>query len=239
MAKATYGTGGFLLMNTGKEAVMSRNNLITTIGYEQGGELIYALEGSVFIAGAVVQWLRDNLGLIKTSSEVEALASSVEDTAGVFFVPAFTGLGAPHWDPQARGLIVGITRGTNRGHIARAALQGIAFQVCDVLKAMENDANTPIKELRVDGGAVSDNLLMQMQSDLLGVAVIRPKVTELTGLGAAFLAGLCIGFWQSREEISQFWQLDRTFVPNLAAAEKEKLMQDWKRAVRCAKAWEA
>jgi glycerol kinase len=238
MAKATYGTGGFMLMNTGKVAVESRNNLITTIGYEQGGELIYALEGSVFIAGAVVQWLRDNLGLIKTSSEVEELASSVEDTAGVFFVPAFTGLGAPHWDPQARGTIVGLTRGTNGGHIARAALQGIAFQVCDVLKAMENDANTPIKELRVDGGAVADNLLMQIQSDLLGVPVIRPKVTELTGLGAAFLAGLRVGFWKNREEIQRFWQLDKTFSPKLPTSQKDIMLQDWKRAVRCARAWE-
>jgi glycerol kinase len=238
MAKATYGTGGFMLMNTGKEAVASRNNLITTIGYSQGGELTYALEGSVFIAGAVVQWLRDNLGIIKSSSEVEALAHSVEDTAGVFFVPAFTGLGAPHWDPQARGTIVGITRGSNAGHIARAALQGIAFQVCDVLKAMENDANTPIKELRVDGGAVADNLLMQMQADFLGVPVIRPKVTELTALGAAFLAGLAVKFWQSREEIGHFWQLDRTFTPKLAITERNRLMEDWKRAIRCARAWE-
>jgi glycerol kinase len=238
MAKATYGTGGFMLMNTGKEAVVSRNNLITTIGYSQGGELVYALEGSVFIAGAAVQWLRDNLGIIKSSAEVEALALSVEDTAGVFFVPAFTGLGAPHWDPQARGTIVGITRGSSAGHIARAALQGIAFQVCDVLKAMENDANTPIKELRVDGGAVADNLLMQMQADLLGVPVIRPKVTELTALGAAFLAGLAVNFWKSREEIGRFWQLDCTFTPKLAATERNRLMEDWKRAIRCARAWE-
>lgn len=239
MAKATYGTGGFLLMNTGKEAILSKNHLLTTIGYEQGGELAYALEGSVFIAGAAVQWLKENLGLIKSSSEVEQLAASVEDTAGVYFVPAFTGLGAPHWDPQARGAILGLTRGTKAAHIARAALQGIAFQVWDVLKAMEIDANTPIKDLRVDGGAASNNLLMQMQADLLDASVIRPKVTELTALGAAFLAGLHIGFWKDRKEIQKFWEMDKTFTPKLQSGQREEMLHNWARAVRSAKAWEA
>ncbi len=238
MAKATYGTGGFMLMNTGTQAVTSKNNLLTTIGYELDGKLYYALEGSVFIAGAVVQWLRDNLGIIKSSKEVEALAASVPDTAGVYFVPAFTGLGAPYWDPEARGTIVGLTRGTQAGHLARAALQGIVFQVCDVLKAMESDAGTTIEQVRVDGGAVSNNLLMQMQSDLLGVPVIRPKVTELTALGAAFFAGLASGFWRNSDEIIDFWQIDRTFKPALPKDVMQKSMDEWKRAVRCARAWE-
>ncbi|MBS3905263.1 MAG: glycerol kinase GlpK [Simkania sp.] len=238
MAKATYGTGGFMLMNTGTEPVTSKNNLITTIGYTLGGEVHYALEGSVFIAGAVVQWLKNNLGLIKASKDVEALASSVPDTAGVFFVPAFTGLGAPYWDPEARGTIVGLTRGTQAAHLARAALQGIVFQVCDVLKAMESDANTTIQQLRVDGGAVRNNLLMQMQADLLGVNVIRPKMTELTALGAAFLAGLAIQFWKDPEEIKQFWQIDKTFEPAMPITLANKALEDWKHAVRCARAWE-
>ncbi len=238
MAKATYGTGGFMLMNTGTEVVDSRNNLITTIAYEQGGEMCYALEGSVFIAGAVVQWLKNNLGIIKSSNEVEALAQTVPDTAGVFFVPAFTGLGAPYWDPNARGTIVGLTRGVKAAHIARAALQGIAFQVSDVLKAMESDSGLLLKELRVDGGAVKDNLLMQMQADLLSVPVTRPVVTELTALGVAFLAGLAIKFWRDRKEIQQFWQTDRIFSPTLSQEQIRKANDDWKRAVRCAKAWE-
>ena len=186
MVKTTYGTGCFLLMNTGPKPVISKNNLLTTIAYQIKGEIVYALEGSVFIGGAVVQWLRDNLGMIKKSAEVEKLAASVPDSGGVFFVPAFTGLGAPYWDPYARGALVGLSRGTTAAHIARSALDSIAFQVMDVLKAMEADAGVPIAEIRVDGGAVANNLLMQFQADMMGVPVIRPKITELTALGAAF-----------------------------------------------------
>ncbi len=238
MVKTTYGTGCFMLMNTGNKPVLSKNNLLTTIAYEVGGKLEYALEGSVFIGGAVVQWLRDNLNLIKKSGDVQKLASSVKDNGGVYFVPAFTGLGAPHWDPYARGMILGLTRGTQAGHIARAAIEGIAYQVTDVLRAMESDSGIKIKELRVDGGAVKDNLMMQFQADLLGVPVIRPKMTELTALGAAFLAGLAVGFWKDEEEIRSYWQEDRVFQPAMDPKEVSRLMTNWQKAIKCAQVWE-
>jgi glycerol kinase len=238
MAKTTYGTGCFMLMNTGKTPVESKNRLLTTIAYKIGSEVFYALEGSVFIGGAVVQWLRDNLGLIKTSAEVEKLAASVPDNGGVYFVPAFTGLGAPHWDPYARGAIVGMTRGTTGAHIARAALEGIAFQVTDVLKAMENDAQMKIEELRVDGGAVRNNLLMQFQADLLGTKVVRPKLTELTALGAAYLAGLAVGFWKDLAQIQAHWKIENTFTPQKSAQEMQALRAKWNKAIQCAQTWE-
>ncbi len=237
MAKTTYGTGCFLLMNTGKKAVHSKNHLLTTIAYQIGTDVHYALEGSVFMGGAVVQWLRDNLGIIKTSQEIEALASTVSDNGGVYFIPAFTGLGAPHWDPYARGTLFGLTRGTTTGHIARAALEGIAHQVVDVLKAMEQDAQTAIKELRVDGGAVKDNLLMQIQADLLEIPVLRPKVSELTALGAAYLAGLSVDFWPKDTEITSFWQLERTFVPQLSQEDLHRKTIKWKNAIQLMQQW--
>lgn len=238
MAKTTYGTGCFMLMNTGTDLVISKNHLLTTVAYKIKGKTYYALEGSVFIGGAVVQWLRDNLGIIKTSDDVEKLAGSVPDSGGVFFVPAFTGLGAPHWDPYARGTIAGITRGTTAAHIARAALEGIAFQVTDVLKAMEADSHIRIAELRVDGGAVKDNILMQFQSDLLGTAVLRPKVTELTAIGAAYLAGLAVAFWKDKEEIASHWEMERAFTPGMNLAEVQRLRKKWDRAIQSSKAWE-
>lgn len=237
MAKATYGTGGFMLLNTGKTPVLSNNKLLTTIAYEIQGKRNYALEGSVFVAGAAVQWLRDNLKIIPSSDAIESLAAEVPDNGGVYFVPAFTGLGAPHWDPHARGMVLGLTRGTKQAHLARAVLEGIAFQVTDVLKAMEADSNTTIQELRVDGGAVKDNLLMQMQADFLGTKVIRPKVTELTALGAAFLAGLATNFWSSMEEIASFWQVDRVFTPALSPEVVTTLRKNWSKAITCAKLW--
>ena len=239
MVKATYGTGSFLLMNTGKTPVLSKNKLLTTIAYSVKGETFYALEGSVFIAGAVVQWLRDGLKIIKSSSEVEALARTVSDSDGVYFVPAFTGLGAPHWDPYARGIMVGMTRGTTRAHIARASLDAIAYQVTDVLKAMESDANIKIAEVRVDGGAVKNNLLMQFQANLIQAPVIRPKITELTALGAAYLAGLCIGFWKDEQEIGAYWKEDKTFNPEMKKEETLKLKSGWNKAIACAKLWES
>lgn len=238
MVKTTYGTGCFLLMNTGSEPVVSKNKLLTTIAYKIRGEIVYALEGSVFIAGAVVQWLRDGLGVIRSSSEVEKLASSVSDTGGVYFVPAFTGLGAPHWDPYAKGVIVGITRGTTAAHIARAALEGIAYQVGDVLKAMEMDAGIQIKEQRVDGGAVKNDLLMQFQADIMKTPVIRPKLTELTGLGAAYLAGLAVGFWKDEKEIALYWEEDRRFDPKMADNKVHELKRKWEKALECSQMWE-
>lgn len=238
MVKTTYGTGCFLLMNTEKTPVFSKNNLLTTIAYQIDQTTYYALEGSVFIAGAVVQWLRDNLGIIKTSSDIEKLASSVPDSGGVFFVPAFTGLGAPHWDPYARGTIVGITRGTKAAHIARAALEGIAYQVTDVLKAMENDSGIRVEELRVDGGAVKDNLLMQFQADMIEAPVIRPQVTELTVLGAGYLAGLAIGFWKNQAEIASYWKEERRFDPKMEGKKVQTLRRKWKKALECAQIWE-
>ena len=214
--KNTYGTGCFLLMNTGEKPIVSKNNLLTTIAWKLDGKVTYALEGSIFVAGSVVQWLRDGLGIIRSSSEVEALAASVPDAGGVYMVPALTGLGAPYWDQYAKGSIHGITRGTTAAHIARAALEGIAFQTMDIVSAMEKDAGVPLGELKVDGGASRNNLLMQFQSDVLGTKVVRPLVTETTALGAAYLAGLAVGFWKSIDEVKRQWQAERIFTPSMA-----------------------
>jgi glycerol kinase len=237
MVKNTYGTGCFMLMNTGTEPVISKNNLLTTIGWKINGETTYALEGSVFIAGAIVQWLRDGLNIIKNSSEIESLAQRVPNSEGVYVVPAFAGLGAPYWEQHARGTIVGLTRGSNRSHIARAALDSIAFQTRDVLKAMEADSGIPIRELRVDGGATVNNLLMQFQSDILDVNVVRPEIIETTALGAAYLAGLAVGFWRSPEDISSYWVADKTYGPVMGQAERDRLVKGWNRAVKAAIAW--
>jgi glycerol kinase len=237
MVKNTYGTGCFMLMNTGTKPVASKNNLLTTIAWKVNGEVQYALEGSVFIGGAVVQWLRDGLHIIQTSADVEALALKVEDNGGVYLVPAFTGLGAPYWNQHARGTIVGITRGSSDAHIARAAIESIAFQSMDLLKAMEADAGLPIKEVRVDGGATINNHLMQFQSDILNTQVIRPQVTETTALGAAYLAGLAVGFWKNVDELQQYWQKDRTFSPTMPEAKRNDLQKNWKKAVKAAQAW--
>ena len=237
MAKNTYGTGCFMLMNTGKQAITSKNNLVTTIGWSIGGQTDYMLEGSVFNAGAAVQWLRDGLGIIKSSEEVEALASSVPDTGGVFFVPAFAGLGAPYWDAYARGTMVGISRGTTKAHIARATLAGIAYQSADVLEAMQKDAAIDLTELRVDGGASRNDLLMQFQADVLGVPVVRPVVTETTALGAAYLAGLAVNFWGSKEEIASQWQAQKRFEPAMSADEREQRLTTWRRAVQRSQHW--
>ncbi len=239
MVKNTYGTGCFMLMNTGTKPIASRNNLLSTVAWRIGHRTEYALEGSIFIAGAVVQWLRDGLGIIRSASEVEPLAASVPDTHGVYLVPAFAGLGAPHWDQYARGVLVGLTRGTTRAHVARAALEGIALQVMDVLKAMEADAGIRLRELRVDGGAAANNLLMQLQADLLNVPVVRPKVTETTALGAAYLAGLAVGFWKDQADIARQWQADRRFAPTMKPAARKILAAGWNRALSRAKAWEA
>ena len=235
MVKNTYGTGCFMLMNTGKDLVQSNHNLITTIAWQLDGDVEYALEGSVFIGGAIVQWLRDGLGIIKSSSEIEKIVSKVDNTEGVYLVPAFSGLGAPHWDPHARGTIIGLTRGTNRGHIARAALESIAYQSFDLLRAMEADSNITLSQLRVDGGASLNNLLMQFQADLLRVPVIRPKITETTALGAAFLAGLAVGFWNNRDEISGQWKSERKFEPAMDKYKAKKLHSDWLNAVEKSK----
>ena len=237
MVKNTYGTGCFLLMNTGTKAVASKNQLITTIAWTRGGKTEYALEGSIFIAGAVVQWLRDGLHFIRQSQQVEAMASEVTDTGGVYMVPAFAGLGAPHWNQYARGSLFGMTRGTTQAHIARAALESIAYQTYDVLKAMEADSGIVLKELRVDGGATANNLLMQFQSDILQVPVVRPVVTETTALGAAYLAGLGVGYWSSEEDIRQQWAEDRRFRPGMDAAHAQDLLKGWQRAVKAAIAW--
>jgi glycerol kinase len=236
MAKNTYGTGCFLLLNTGAEAIESKSGLVTTCA-AQAPMKQYALEGSVFIGGAVVQWLRDGLKLIKRSVDVERLAASVRDSGGVYFVPGFAGLGAPHWDPYARGTIVGLTRGSNAGHIARAALESIAFQSAELLHAMEKDSGVQSTELRVDGGAAADNLLMQFQADLLGIPVVRPRVLETTALGAAYLAGLATGVWGSREEIARQWKVAKRFEPKMKREEAERRMGDWKRALQRARAW--
>ena len=237
MVKNTYGTGCFMLMHTGGKPVHSRNQLLTTTAWRIDGKDEYALEGSVFIAGAVVQWLRDGLGIIKSSAEVEALAASVPDNGGVYFVPAFAGLGSPHWDPYARGTIIGLTRGTGAAHIARAALESIAYQTADVLHAMESDAGIKLSELRVDGGATQNDLLMQFQADVLGVRVVRPKVFETTALGAAYLAGLAVGYWKDAGEISAQWQADRVFEPDMPRAEAQRLMAGWNKALARAKDW--
>jgi glycerol kinase len=235
MVKNTYGTGCFMLMNIGKKVRISKNNLLTTVAWKINGEVTYALEGGIFIGGAVVQWLRDELGLIKTSGEVEELAAKVSDTGGVYMVPAFAGLGAPHWDQHARGTITGITRGTNSAHFARAALESIAYQTMDVLKAMEADAGTSISELRVDGGATANNILMQFQADIMKCRVIRPKVTEVTAMGAAYLAGLATGFWSSISDIAEQWQVERIFEP-AELDNYDELISGWNRAVKAAKA---
>ena len=238
MAKNTYGTGCFLLMNTGQQPVASRHQLLATVAWKTGEQTDYALEGSVFIGGAVVQWLRDGLGLIKSSADVELLAASVPDCGGVYFVPAFAGLGAPHWDQYARGTITGLTRGTTAGHIARAALEGIAFQVADVLEVMQKDSGVAVPELRVDGGASASNLLMQFQADLLRVRVVRPKVAETTAFGAACLAGLAVGFWKDRTEVQQAWQPDRVFKPAKSLDEVAHRRSRWAEALNRAREWE-
>lgn len=237
MAKNTYGTGCFLLLNTGTKPVASKHQLLTTLAWKIDGRTEYALEGSVFIGGAVVQWLRDGLGLIERSSEVEALAERAPDNGGVFFVPAFTGLGAPHWDPSARGAIVGLTRGTTAAHLARAAVESIAFQVADLLNAMEADAGLRLRELRVDGGATVNEHLLQFQSDLLRKPVVRPRTTETTALGAAYLAGLTAGYWKNRDEIAELWERDRFFRPQASTAKMRRLHRDWQRAVERTKNW--
>lgn len=256
MVKNTYGTGCFLLMNTGGSAATSKNGLLTTIGWgdpvrrKKAGEVgksgetpdgfhvTYALEGSVFIAGAAIQWLRDGLRIIHHASETEALAASVSDTGGVYFVPAFVGLGAPYWDMQARGTVVGITRGTGRAHLVRAALESMAFQTRDVVEAMQHDSGITLRELRVDGGAVANNFLCQFQADILGVPVLRPAITETTALGAAYLAGLAVGFWKSTNEVASHWKLDRRFDPRLRKADRERRYEQWRRAVERARKWE-
>ncbi len=237
MVKNTYGTGCFMLMNTGEKAVTSHNNLLTTVAWKLNNKVEYALEGSIFIAGAVVQWLRDGLQIIRSSADIEALASQVDDTDGVFMVPAFTGLGAPHWNPYARGTLFGLTRGTTNAHIARAALESIAYQTTDVLKAMESDAGIKIKELRVDGGATINNLLMQFQCDILQVPVIRPTVYETTALGAAYLAGLAVGYWNDTDDIQKQWQADRQFTPKLPPETVTPLLKGWQRAVSASIIW--
>jgi len=235
--KNTYGTGCFLLMHTGSTPVVSRNKLLTTVACRLGRRMEYALEGSIFVAGALVQWLRDGLRLIKSSADVEALASRAADNGGVYLVPAFAGLGAPHWDPYARGLIVGLTRGTTAAHIARASLEAIAYQVADVLRAMERDGDVRLKELRVDGGASVNNLLLQFQADLLGVPVVRPRVSETTALGAAYLAGLAVGYWKNQAEIAAQWQVDRRFTPAMKPSTRQALTGEWTKAVSRAKRW--
>lgn len=237
MVKNTYGTGCFMLMHTGAKPIASKNNLLTTVAWRIRGRTEYALEGSIFIAGAVVQWLRDGLQIIQSSGEVEALASQVPDNGGVYVVPAFAGLGAPHWDQYARGLIIGLTRGSSRAHIARAALEGIAYQVSDVLRAMESDAKIRLKELRVDGGACANNLLMQFQADLLNVPVVRPKVSETTALGAAYLAGLAVGYWRDQSEIAAQWQTDRRFVPAMKNPVRKSLVAGWSKALKRSMQW--
>lgn len=232
MVKNTYGTGCFMLMHTGEQAFISKNNLLTTIALQRNGKTFYALEGSVFIGGAVVQWLRDGLHIIRDSDQVENLAAQVTDTDGVYMVPAFTGLGAPYWNQHAKGTITGITRGTNAAHIARAALESIAYQTYDVLKAMESDAQIPIAELRVDGGATKNNLLMQFQSNILNTKVIRPTIIETTALGAAYLAGLAVGFWKDENEIAAKWKVDQVFNPILAQADIQKGIEGWKKAIQ-------
>jgi glycerol kinase len=237
MVKNTYGTGCFIMMNIGDKPVESRNRLLTTVAWQIGKETQYALEGSIFIAGAVVQWLRDELGIINKSEDVEKLAAESQDSGGVYFVPAFAGLGAPHWNQHARGAMFGMTRGTSAAQIARASLESIAYQTLDVVRAMQKDAGIPVRELRVDGGATVNNLLMQFQSDLLQAKVVRPKVTETTALGAAYLAGLAVGFWGGMKEIKRQRQIDRIFSPRIKAMETLPLIEGWARAVRASQAW--
>ncbi|WP_296704620.1 glycerol kinase GlpK [Algoriphagus sp.] len=237
MAKTTYGTGCFLVMNTGSEAVRSENKLLTTVAWKIGDEINYALEGSVFIGGAAIQWLRDGIALFGHAKDSEKLATSLEDNDGVYFVPALTGLGAPHWDQNARGAFFGISRGTTIAHMTRAALEAIAYQVHDVLKAMEKDSGKPTQELRVDGGATANNFLMQFQADLLGCEIKRPKIIETTAIGAAFLAGLAVGFWKSQDEIQSLWESDRNFHPKMDSEKREKMLHFWHKAVERSKNW--
>jgi glycerol kinase len=238
MAKNTYGTGCFMLMNTGTKRIASKNNLLTTVAWRIGDRTEYALEGSIFIAGAVVQWLRDGLEFFRAAPDIEALARTVTDTGGVYLVPAFAGLGAPHWDQYARGTIVGLTRGTTKAHVARAALESIALQTMDVLNAMEADSGIKLRQLRADGGASANDLLMQLQADLLGVPVVRPQVAETTALGAAYLAGLAVGFWKSQADIARQWQVDKRFAPAMKTAARKRIASGWERALERAKAWE-
>ncbi len=237
MVKNTYGTGCFMLMNTGAQPVPSQNNLLTTIAWKIDNEVSYALEGSVFIAGAVVQWLRDGLRLIQKSADIETLTATERDNGGVYMVPAFTGLGAPYWNQHARGMITGLTRGSSGGHLARAAVESIAYQSMDVLQAMEADAGIKIKEVRVDGGATVNDYLMQFQANLLKTEVVRPRITETTALGAAYLSGLAVGFWKDMEEVRQYWQSDKIFSPGMSDEKRTELTRGWKRAVRAAQAW--
>lgn len=239
MIKTTYGTGCFMVLNTGEKPVMSENNLLTTIAWKVGGQVTYALEGSVFVGGAVVQWLRDELHLIESASVTEQLATSVPDNGGVYFVPALTGLAAPYWDQYARGAIIGITRGTNAAHITRAALEGICYQVYDVLKAMENDMHTKPKEIRVDGGAIANNFLMQFQADITRCPVVRPRVLETTALGAAYLAGLAVGYWKDLDELKEHWALDKVFMAEMQEEASESLLADWHKAVGRSLHWVA
>ncbi len=238
LAKNTYGTGCFMLMNVGDQPVASKHQLLTTVAWERAGQTQYALEGSVFIGGAVVQWLRDGLGIVKSAAEIEKLAATVPDPGGVYMVPAFAGLGAPHWDQYARGTITGITRGTTAAHFARAGLESIAYQVADILDVMQKDSGIQIKELRVDGGAAANNLLMQFQSDLLGVPVVRPKVTETTALGAAYLAGLAVGYWNDQKDVETNWQIERKFEPQMKRSDVEHRRERWTEALRRSRDWE-
>jgi glycerol kinase len=237
MVKNTYGTGCFMLMHTGEKAIASKNSLLTTIAWQIGDKIEYALEGSVFIGGAVVQWLRDQLKIIRSSSEVEELAKRVEDNGGVFMVPAFAGLGAPYWNSYVRGSIFGLTRGSSQAHIARAALESIAFQTYDVLKAMESDSGIKVSELRVDGGATANDSLMQFQSDMLNCKVVRPNITETTALGAAYLAGLAVGYWKSTDDISEQWQVNKIFTPAMKSEKRDQLLKGWEKAVKASIAW--
>jgi glycerol kinase len=239
MVKNTYGTGCFMMMNIGDRPIESKSKLLTTVAWKMGDETTYALEGSIFIGGAVVQWLRDSLGIIRTSDDVERLAAEVKDSEGVYFVPAFAGLGAPYWDQHARGTLTGITRGSTAAHIARAAVDSIAYQTLEVLLAMQKDSGVTIRELRVDGGATVNNCLLQFQADLLQTNVVRPMITETTALGAAYLAGLAVGYWTDIPEIRQQWKLDRTFSPGIPASETTSLIKGWHRAVKAATAWAA
>jgi glycerol kinase len=237
MVKNTYGTGCFMMMNIGDKPIESESKLLTTVAWRIGGKTIYALEGSIFIAGAVVQWLRDGLGIISESQEVEMLAAKVSSSEGVYFVPAFAGLGSPHWNQHARGTLVGLTRGSTAAHIARAALDSIAYQTLEVLNAMQRDSWINISELRVDGGATVNNLLMQFQSDLLQAKVVRPKITETTALGAAYLAGLAVGFWKGISDLKDQWKMDRTFTPQIESSGIQQYIRGWHRAVNATKAW--
>ena len=237
MVKNTYGTGCFMMMNIGDRPMDSKSKLLTTVAWKIGNQTTYALEGSIFIGGAVVQWLRDSLGIIRTSNEVERLAAKVKSSEGVYFVPAFAGLGAPHWDQHARGTLTGITRGSTSAHIARAAVDSIAYQTWEVLLAMQNDSGVTIRELRVDGGATVNNSLLQFQADLLQTNVVRPQITETTALGAAYLAGLAVHYWGDIKELSKQWKLDRTFSPMIPVSETVSLIKGWHRAVKAAKAW--